>query len=435
MDLIPDYRISLDQHDEKIQHKKEIEESHKFEKSLLANYQKYLQILSIKKDSLYLSFVAIKCLCELLEKKQHFNFRYNIIESLIPHLNSSDEKSTEAIFNAITNIFQNDLTKAYISLEIVQVICNFILKRKYIVSEQVTNVFLFLKLSTPMDDDQKNDEFEKNQTEILNQIIVSYLRLLKTNHQSPLLFSILSGLSKFSHLINIELLHDLMSYMKIILEMGDLPVDTYLQTLITSSKLRLGLGMALNIDFGEYYTLLYKAIPLVCEKNDEKHFRLLVDALYLMLFKFKLPKLRVAAFVKRILTWSLYVPHYVSIVLVHIAKLLMSKYPAVHNEMIAGEESGIGEYSPEIDHPDHSNPLSTNLWEYAPLLDYFDMKSILENEIKELSSEEYQDILSTFQDIRFKKNHNVKNAKRKFKTPFLKKGLKIMKKKSELSFE
>lgn len=85
--------------------------------------------------------------------------------------------------------------------------------------------------------------------------------------------------------MNVELLFDLMEYMKVILAYADLPIQTALQTLICASKLRTGLGMAVNIDFSEYYNQLYEYIPKALVTYDEKNCRLLIDAIYLMLIK------------------------------------------------------------------------------------------------------------------------------------------------------
>jgi hypothetical protein len=238
----------------------------------------------------------------------------------------------------------------------------------------------------------KGQALKENQTTILKDILVCYIRLLKNDQQSPLLFYALAGLGKFSHLMNVDLLYDLLQYMKIILEYGELPVNTALQTIITSSKLKLGLGDALNVDFNDYYVKLYQLLPECISSNS----RLFVDALYSMLIKpKKLPKTRVAAFVKRMLTISLSTPLNVSIPLVHMSKLLLNQYSGL-KELLSGEESGLGQYNPDAENPDNSNPFSTNLWEYSMLRNYFDMKDILAADVKQLNSKEYQEIITQY---------------------------------------
>ena len=95
--------------------------------------------------------------------------------------------------------------------------------------------------------------------EILDKIIYLYIKILKSNIYSNLIFSILEGLSKYSFLINIDLLYDLLNFLKILLEefnqLKDLNI--ILKILITTSKLRLGLGQSINIDFNYFYNKLF----------------------------------------------------------------------------------------------------------------------------------------------------------------------------------
>eukprot|EP01080_Neovahlkampfia_damariscottae_P001391 gene1391-12011_t len=436
IDLIPDYRINLDSMSEDVIHKKDVEESIQFERSLLSSYQDYLQFLHFKKDSKHLSIVSLKCMCELLLKKSHFNFRSNIIKTVVPYLSHQDEKIGNLCYEYISQVFRNDKI-CEVSSEIVEEICEFILNRKYKIHERVLNTLLSLNLTTILEEDQKmpvdfsfvkkikkklahtnhrtksfqqeilrdslklngqssNDELKQNQTVILKNILVCYIRLLKNDPQSPLLFSSLAGLGKFAHLMNVDLLYDLLQYMKIILEYGEMPLNTSLQTIITSSKLKLGLGDALNLDFSDYYIKLYQLLPFCNDANS----RLYIDALYSLLVKpKKLPKTRVAAFIKRMLTISLNTSLNLSIPLVHMSKFLLGQYPGM-KELLSGEESGLGEYNQDAENPDNSNPFSTNLWEYSLLVNYFDIHDIvLSDAIKQLNSSEYQEIITEYENL------------------------------------
>jgi hypothetical protein len=126
--------------------------------------------------------------------------------------------------------------------------------------------------------------------------------------------------------MNIDLLYDLLTYLKVILEFGNLPLRTSLQVLITASKLKTGLGEALNIDFKEYYKSLYNLLDFTIFKNNflksddvivkdfdefnekflksdndfnnyEINFRLLIDSIFLLLIKpKKLPVIRIGIF-------------------------------------------------------------------------------------------------------------------------------------------
>lgn len=58
-----------------------------FEEGLVGNYRKFLENCEneIRVNSL-LSPVALRCLCELLKEKSHFNFSVNIIEVIVKTL-------------------------------------------------------------------------------------------------------------------------------------------------------------------------------------------------------------------------------------------------------------------------------------------------------------------------------------------------------------
>lgn len=45
---------------------------------------------------------------ELLVKQTHFNFTANIIQALVPQLNSKEDDVVEAASSAITKVFKND---------------------------------------------------------------------------------------------------------------------------------------------------------------------------------------------------------------------------------------------------------------------------------------------------------------------------------------
>lgn len=55
------------------------------------------------------------------------------------------------------------------------------------------------------------------QTEILKFVFVTYFRVLKTVGHSPLLSSVLEGLAKFAHLINVDFFSDLMAALQTLL--------------------------------------------------------------------------------------------------------------------------------------------------------------------------------------------------------------------------
>ena len=52
---------------------------------------------------------AIHCTCELLKAHPHFNYMQdNVVNFIVPHLNSSDIKVRSIVQNALMHIFAND---------------------------------------------------------------------------------------------------------------------------------------------------------------------------------------------------------------------------------------------------------------------------------------------------------------------------------------
>jgi nucleolar complex protein 3 len=77
---------------------------------------------------------------------------------------------------------------------------------------------------------------------------------------------------------------------------------------------------------------------------------------------------RIAAFVKQLCTVSLHAPAHTSAPLLAFVRQLTQRYPSVH-QMLENEQDVItsGEYNPNVEDPEHSNPFATSAWELAML--------------------------------------------------------------------
>ena len=485
-DLLPDYKINLEVAAEGTRFSKEVKTRRNFESNILKHYQKYVLYVEkhAKTPSSKIQLICAKSLCELLVNRPYFNFTNDIIRIIVPQLNSKVDKVRELVAQSISELFANDPTKGATSLDIVEEIAAVIVRKKYEVSPTMFDVFLSLKLKTILKDkvlpenivnrkknkrnkkkakdlsdgeelrrDLKeaegasNSEQKKNQTDILRNIIVCYVRVLKQQPESPIVFSALAGLAKFSHLMNVDILYSLLDYMKALLESADninelvashldeneskafkpieLPIRTVLQTLITTARLLTGIGSAIDIDPKEFYTQLYNAIDRVISlPYEETNLRLLLDALVLLLLKpAKLPITRVAAFIKKLCCYCFTTSIHITLAFLEIIKELFIKYPNA-KQMLSGEESGIGNYSFDETVPDSTTPFSSPLFElgqiqthYHPQLKYSldGIRSVLglvtkfqqtkaRDEFKLLSCDEYQNILTEFdpQNVKFK---------------------------------
>lgn len=166
-DIIPGYRIRpLTEAEEEQKVSKDVKKLREYEKSLLTNYEQYLKdltVLTSKKkaeEDPALSLVAIKCLCELLVSKTHFNFRLEIMVSLVTRMSTVQwNEGAELCRKALIEVFENDESGKY-SLDAVKMITRMVKSKSYIVSENAINLFLHLRLKDEMvpEASKKNDD-------------------------------------------------------------------------------------------------------------------------------------------------------------------------------------------------------------------------------------------------------------------------------------
>ncbi|KAJ1951977.1 hypothetical protein IWQ62_006325, partial [Dispira parvispora] len=178
-DIIPGYMIrSLTSKEKATKVTKEVKQRRQFEEALVRYYQRYLQLLdTIIKDPTRhsppgsthttpksLAEVAVQCLCELLVKAPHFNFRLNILTTLVARL--TDKQHTlipQMCAQAIVQLFQLDESGQY-SLDTVRILTKMIKTRSYDVHEEVIKLFLHLRLRDELNPDVIRGS-ENNQAE------------------------------------------------------------------------------------------------------------------------------------------------------------------------------------------------------------------------------------------------------------------------------
>ena len=107
--------------------------------------------------------------------------------------------------------------------------------------------------------------------------------------------------------------------------------------------------------------------------------------------KKSMPLERIAAFVKRLATSSLYMSSNGTLASLSIIKSLMIKFPKLDVMFDSEAGSGNGVYSPFLDDPDLSNATSANLWELTLLKTHYDplIRSFIDN-IMEMATIKYQ---------------------------------------------
>ncbi|KAG0170744.1 hypothetical protein DFQ28_003874 [Apophysomyces sp. BC1034] len=355
-DIIPGYRIrALTDKEEGVQVSKDVKKLREFEKSLLRNYELYLKDLDglltkkMTEEDQSMALVAARCLCELLTTKIHFNFRLNIMASVVARMSTLKwNEIADLCCKSIIVVLEND-ESGRASLDALRMITRMIKSKGYAVHENVVNSFLYLRLKDEMvpvahqseETDSKGkkrkreskpfltkkarkalketkliekefqeaeavvskEEKDKNHTETLKLLFAFYFRIIKKQSNSSLLPAVLQGLARFAHLINVDFFNDLLDALKEVMRGIEDSYETSrknantrkrLLCIITAFQLLSGQGEALNYDLKEFYQDIYSILLKTTfhtsleDKPDAQHDSesdLLVRGLELMFLK------------------------------------------------------------------------------------------------------------------------------------------------------
>jgi len=430
-DILPTYRIRQPTAAElAVRVSKDVKRLRDYERNLLTSYQSYLKLLEIlwtngqpqrnksqKKNSQYipnaspspLAITAMLSLAELLKSAFLFNFRSNILSIVVKSMNSKCEEISQSCNEAIREIFMKDL-QGDVSLEAVRLIASMMKKRNFNVKEGIVQTFLALPLRVHEDEAEaakihekamnkkrKKDQERANiedelkegnttvdktilaraQAETLQIVILTYFRILKMRSgghgketSSQLLPVALEGLAKFSHLVNIDTVEDLLKHLKYLLnDIDSIAFDAALNSILTAFNTLLGPGRELQIDQKEYIVPLYSQLPRLCSQSVIQHTNLVLRSLNLAFLKRReFSPVRIAAFMKQICTVALHTPPFCASALLAFVRLLLHRYPQIH-QLLENEMDVVtsGKYSPEVEDPDHANPFAAASWELATL--------------------------------------------------------------------
>ncbi|KAI9723410.1 MAG: hypothetical protein M1812_001294 [Candelaria pacifica] len=273
-DVIPGYRIRPVAEDEmKEKLSREVRHLRNFEQALVSSYQGYVRELGVlakagrgtsSEEKASLASVAISCACALLIAVPHFNFRGELLKTLVEKLSMRKvdgdfvkcRETLEALFRG-----DEDGTP---SLDAVTLLSRMMKARNYRVDESVLNTFLHLRLLSEFsfkgsqnhidkaeeepqlrgkklkekrvfrtkkqrklqkerkviesemkeaDAAVSHEERDRMQAETLKLVFVTYFRILKA--RSPdLMGAVLEGLAKYAHLINQDFFGDLLEALK-----------------------------------------------------------------------------------------------------------------------------------------------------------------------------------------------------------------------------
>jgi nucleolar complex protein 3 len=415
-DIVPSYRIRLVTDAERAgKVSNETKQLWDYERAMLTYYQQYLQLLEIQwergqnqqKEASRLAMTAMLSLCELLKTAYHFNFRSNILTMVVRQMNNrSCDNISDACCQAVEYVFQKD-SQGEVSMEAARLVAKLIKEYRGVLRPAVVRTFAKLPLRVHVDEAQaaklaavankkkrKRDKgltdiesdlkegtgeidkivLARCQSETLQSVTLTYFRILKspdTKTKKDLLPVALEGLAKFVHLINMDTVVDLLDILKqLLVDVGGLPLEASLNCALTAFQALQGPGRELQIDQKEYIIPLYSQLArLGTEENSRANTEKMLKCLTAAFIKRReYSMVRVAAFVKQIFTVSMHVPSSTSVPLIALARQILQRYPAVH-QMLDSESDVItcGQYTPDVEDPEHSNPFSTSAWEISTL--------------------------------------------------------------------
>ncbi|XP_010056555.2 nucleolar complex protein 3 homolog [Eucalyptus grandis] len=244
-------------------------------------------------------------------------------------------------------------------------------------------------------------ERRRMQSETLSAVFEIYFRILKhtmhsivprpngdtgTTHVTeahPLLGPCLDGLGKFSHLIDLDYIGDLMNYLKKLACSGGksdssgkcVTVSERLRCCIIAFKVMRNNLDALNVDLQDFFVQLYNLILEYRPGRDRGE--VLAEALKMMLCNDRQHDMqKAAAFIKRLATFSLCFESAESMAALVTLKHLLQKNikcrVLLENDPGGGSVSGsVAKYQPYALDPNQSGALASVLWELNLLTKHY----------------------------------------------------------------
>lgn len=279
IDILPGYRIrALTAAEQSERVNQELARRREWEQGIVNIYRDYLEMcerISRKEDTLF--SVTIKAICTLAVKVTHFNYRTNLLRSLVSCLSrkrwdTASQDANEALVTILKEDHQGD-----VSLEIVRLLNRMIKERHFNVNATALDILRHLRLRDELpqgkratmttatngtEKDKMNDvynkklkskdirkgkgehlskkeakrrkemkeieeemkeaeaevdleERERHQTETLKLLFVLYFSVIKAPKSTDaLLIATMKGLSLFAHRINIDFFRDLLNVLR-----------------------------------------------------------------------------------------------------------------------------------------------------------------------------------------------------------------------------
>ena len=380
-DICPSYRIrSGAEYDKEVQLKKDTKSMKDYELSLLGAYQKYLKVLETKiekglgsakreittwglEEKLGLS--ALRCQCELLRSLSHFNFRTQLLASICLRATQPDENISILCCDTISKLVRDDI-QGELSYEIVKDVAKVLMLCKYNCSDRVLRCLTHVRMNVHADDAKdvhrkaksERKKRKKNQDEVelgllesnatadignkkrfqadcLHETCLMYFRIIKGKVGFSLLPVALEGLGRITHLMNIDMVQDLMTCLKSILEQTiPAPIVVQLQCVHCALRTLSGPGSELNLDSDIYlnkFRALLRDLP-----GSFMHWDVVLDCLDLCFLKKREERTNIVqAFVRLLLMSAIHESNIHGAVIYAMTHAILQRYPRVRQDLLA----------------------------------------------------------------------------------------------------
>lgn len=381
-DICPGYRIrSSTEYDKDVMLKKDTKQLRDYELSLLGAYQKYIKLLNDKvvfglgncrKDidvwglDAKIGLSALRCQCELLRSLSHFNFSSVLIGNIVTRSIQPNQDVSSLCCNTLIDLFKND-SIGELSYEVIKSVAKVLALCKYSPStEQIIQCLSHAKLTVHADDSRdvhrkaksqrkkrkhNSDDVEvglleatattdktikmRFQADCLHEISLIYFRIVKMKVGFTLLPVAVDGLSRISHLINIDTVQDLMTLLKGILEQHP-PVLPSIQIHVLHCALKTlsGPGLELKLDSDIYLYKLQSVIrDLPCTFC---RWDVILECLELCFLKKREERMNIVlSFVRLLVLNAVHLSDSCSPVVYAMIHAILTRYPRVRNDLLA----------------------------------------------------------------------------------------------------
>ncbi|CAF1013819.1 unnamed protein product [Didymodactylos carnosus] len=365
-----------------------------------------------RKSKLSVGHLAVQCLCKLLSNLSHFNFRSNLLNVTIQLMSNSDKEVVQMCCSCVSELLVSDKT-GELSLETVRFMTKMLKTQSYAVHSCVLDVFLSLNIKEISEDekevkpkyrDQKHsrrDRKRHKETEELNKqleektlpvrqqqrlklnrqiielLFLNYFRLLKRRLNLKLMSSVCEGLAKYSNLINIEYMDDLITCFYDLIQIENvLNRRAKFHCLITVFSILNKQAVLINIDPQRFYTVFYSLLTSTSSTSNNDDIDLIIHLIRLMLIdRWKqLSKPKLLAFIKRLTTMCLHLTCSYSIsAIFEMIKALLTVSPQTTDMLYENELTGSGvHYLAEVNDPEYCHAQNSALYELYLINKFYD---------------------------------------------------------------